>query len=62
MYPLTTQKLILENPIGLEDYGQMVPYQTVDKWYKSKLALDYDKIKPQRPLLPTRRNQLATIN
>ena len=45
MYPETTQKLILENPIGLEDYGQMVPYQTVDQWYKSELAQDYDKIK-----------------
>ena len=45
MYPGTTQKLILENPIGLEDYQQMVPYQTVDKWYKSELAQDYDKIK-----------------
>lgn len=45
MYPETTQKLILENPIGLEDYQQMVPYQTVDKWYKSELAQGYDKIK-----------------
>lgn len=45
MYPETTQKLILENPIGLEDYGQIVPYQTVDKWYKSELAQNYDKIK-----------------
>jgi len=45
MYPEATQKLILENPIGLEDYQQMVPYQTVDQWYKSELAQDYDKIK-----------------
>jgi len=45
MYPETTQKLILENPIGLEDYSHKVPYQTVDKWYKSELAQDYDKIK-----------------
>ncbi|HEY3371137.1 MAG TPA: alpha/beta hydrolase [Prolixibacteraceae bacterium] len=45
MYPETTQKLILENPIGLEDYQQMVPYQPVDKWYKSELGQTYDKIK-----------------
>ena len=45
MYPKITQKLILENPIGLEDYGQIVPYQTVDKWYKNELAQTYDKIK-----------------
>ena len=45
MYPQTTQKLILENPIGLEDYLQMVPYQTVDKWFKDELAQDYEKLK-----------------
>lgn len=45
MYPETTQKLILENPIGLEDYQQMVPYQKVDNWYKNELGQTYDKIK-----------------
>jgi pimeloyl-ACP methyl ester carboxylesterase len=45
MFPETTEKLILENPIGLEDYKQMVPYQPVDWWYKNELAQNYDKIK-----------------
>ena len=37
MYPETTEKLILENPIGLEDWKLKVPYQTVDWWYKNEL-------------------------
>jgi pimeloyl-ACP methyl ester carboxylesterase len=45
MYPEITQKLILEDPIGLEEYQQMVPYQTIDKWYKSELAQNYDKLR-----------------
>ncbi|SKB39646.1 Pimeloyl-ACP methyl ester carboxylesterase [Parapedobacter luteus] len=45
MYPERTQSLILENPIGLEDWKTMVPYQTVDDWYKSELEQTYDKIK-----------------
>ncbi|UOQ70563.1 alpha/beta fold hydrolase [Hymenobacter cellulosilyticus] len=31
MYPATTEKLVLENPIGLEDYRVGVPFQTVDQ-------------------------------
>lgn len=45
MYPETTTKLILENPIGLEDWKVVVPYQSVDKWYHSELKQTYDKIK-----------------
>lgn len=45
MFPEITEKLILENPIGLEDYKQMVPYQPVDWWYKNELAQNYEKIK-----------------
>ena len=45
MYPETTEKLILENPIGLEDYQKMVPYQPVDYWYKNELGQSYEKIK-----------------
>ncbi|GAB2535661.1 alpha/beta fold hydrolase [Rufibacter soli] len=37
MYPDMTQKLILENPIGLEDWKQWVPYQSVEKWYAGEL-------------------------
>lgn len=45
MYPETTEKLILENPIGLEDWKRYVPYQTVDEWYASELQQNYGKIK-----------------
>ena len=45
MYPLVTQKLVLENPIGLEDYKKFSPYQSVDKNYKNELGQTYEKIK-----------------
>jgi pimeloyl-ACP methyl ester carboxylesterase len=45
MYPEMTEKLILENPIGLEDWKTVVPYQSVDDWYQSELKQDYDKMK-----------------
>lgn len=45
MYPETVEKLILENPIGLEDWKLHVPYQTVDDWYQAELSQTYDKIK-----------------
>ena len=45
MYPEVTEKLILENPIGLEDWKVKVPYQSVDKWYKAELQQNYEKIK-----------------
>ncbi|WP_088842372.1 alpha/beta fold hydrolase [Hymenobacter gelipurpurascens] len=31
MYPTATEKLVLENPIGLEDYRVGVPFQTIDQ-------------------------------
>lgn len=45
MYPETTEKLILENPIGLEDWKLKVPYQSVDDWYKGELDKNYEKLK-----------------
>lgn len=45
MYPGIVEKLILENPIGLEDYKLKVPYQPVDKWYMSELKSDFNSIK-----------------
>jgi pimeloyl-ACP methyl ester carboxylesterase len=45
MYPAITEKLILENPIGLEDWKLHVPYQNIDQWYKGELAQTYEKIK-----------------
>ena len=45
MYPDTVEKLILENPIGLEDWKTVVPYQSVDEWYAGELKQDYQKMK-----------------
>ena len=36
MYPEMVDKLILENPIGLEDYRRIVPYQTIDELVKKE--------------------------
>jgi pimeloyl-ACP methyl ester carboxylesterase len=45
MYPEITSKLILENPIGLEDWKLYVPYQTVEDWYASELKQTYQEIR-----------------
>ncbi|QCR25067.1 alpha/beta fold hydrolase [Pontibacter sp. SGAir0037] len=45
MYPESTEKFVLVNPIGLEDWKLKVPYQTVDQWYKNELNQNYEKIK-----------------
>ena len=37
LYPEMTQKLVLENPIGLEDYRLMVPYKNLDELYQEEL-------------------------
>ncbi len=38
MYPQATTQLVLENPIGLEDYRAKVPYQSVEANYKNTLG------------------------
>ncbi|CDF78890.1 alpha/beta hydrolase family protein [Formosa agariphila KMM 3901] len=45
MYPEITEKLILENPIGLEDWKLKVPYKSVEENYNSELKKDYESIK-----------------
>ncbi|WP_373057521.1 alpha/beta fold hydrolase [Zunongwangia sp. H14] len=45
MYPELTQKLILVNPIGLEDWKLKIPYQSVNDWYQQELKKDYESIK-----------------
>lgn len=45
MYPETAEKLVLENPIGLEDWKLVVPYQPLDSWYESELKQNYEAIK-----------------
>lgn len=41
MYPNNVEKLILANPIGLEDYRKFSPYQNIDKFYASELKNTY---------------------
>ena len=45
MYPETTTKLVLENPIGLEDWKKKVPYQGVESWYQGELNKTYSGVK-----------------
>jgi pimeloyl-ACP methyl ester carboxylesterase len=45
MFPERTDKFILENPIGLEDWKLKVPYKPVDWWYQSELKKTYEDIK-----------------
>lgn len=45
MYPEITEKLILENPIGLEDYKLFSPYQNVEKNYQNELKNTFDSYK-----------------
>ncbi len=41
MYPQQTQKLVLVNPIGLEDWkAKGAPWRSVDQWYQRELKLD----------------------
>lgn len=45
MFPGLTEKLILENPIGLEDYKTFVPYQPIEKTFAKENAATYESYK-----------------
>lgn len=45
MYPETATRLVLENPIGLEDYRQFVPYVSVDEQYQNELKTTAESIR-----------------
>jgi pimeloyl-ACP methyl ester carboxylesterase len=45
MHPDAVTKLVLENPIGLEDYRAFVPYRSTDDLEKEELAATYESIK-----------------
>ena len=45
MYPERVEKLILENPIGLEDWKLVAPYASIDKNYQTELKADYESTK-----------------
>jgi pimeloyl-ACP methyl ester carboxylesterase len=42
-YPASVNKLILINPIGLEDYGKYVEFKDINFFYKRELATTLDK-------------------
>lgn len=46
MYPQQTEKLVMVNPIGLEDWkAKGVPWRSVDEWYQRELKTTADSIK-----------------
>ena len=45
MYPEITEKLILENPIGLEDYKTLTTWQTVEDAYRAEMKNTYESYK-----------------
>jgi pimeloyl-ACP methyl ester carboxylesterase len=42
LYPGTVEKLVLEDPIGLEDYRTFVPYASIEDQYKAELTAKYE--------------------
>lgn len=45
MYPQVVDRLIYENPIGLEDYKTFVPYRSVEEQYAGELKVTYESLK-----------------
>jgi pimeloyl-ACP methyl ester carboxylesterase len=45
MYPGMVEKLLLEDPIGLEDYHTFVPYKSAEEDYQTELKTTYQSVK-----------------
>ena len=45
MYPQSVEKLVYENPIGLEDYRTFVPYQPLDSQYTNESKASFEALK-----------------
>jgi len=45
MYPETVEKLVLENPIGLEDWKLVAPYTSIDQNFQTELKAGYEAAK-----------------
>jgi pimeloyl-ACP methyl ester carboxylesterase len=45
LYPASTTQLILENPIGLEDYMSFVPYASTETIYRTELKTTPESVK-----------------
>lgn len=44
LYPEATERLVLLNPIGLEDYAALVPPRTADDWLRQELQQTPERI------------------
>jgi len=44
LYPGMVDKLVIEDPIGLEDYRTFVPYASVEELYKGELNATYESL------------------
>jgi pimeloyl-ACP methyl ester carboxylesterase len=45
LFPETVDKLVLENPIGLEDYRKLIPYISLQQQYAAELSQTYEKMR-----------------
>jgi len=45
LFPEKVEKLILENPIGLEDYRTFVPYVSIEQQYKTEIKATRESVK-----------------
>ncbi|HET9622193.1 MAG TPA: alpha/beta hydrolase [Kofleriaceae bacterium] len=45
MFPDRVEKLILVNPIGLEDWKTVVPYHSIDQWYAQEKQATADSVR-----------------
>ena len=45
MFPERTEKLVLVNPIGLEDYDDLVAWRSIDAWYQQELEATPETIR-----------------
>jgi pimeloyl-ACP methyl ester carboxylesterase len=45
MFPDRVERLVLVDPIGLEDWKRLVPYKTIDELYASELKSTPDKVR-----------------
>jgi pimeloyl-ACP methyl ester carboxylesterase len=44
-YPERVEKLVLVNPIGLEDWKIVVPYRSIDQWYEQELKATPESVR-----------------
>ena len=45
MYPERVEKLVLVNPIGLEDWKTVVPYRSIDQWFEQEKKATADSVR-----------------